>query len=132
MLSRSHPGSTDFWDGNWLRTPLSGTLGGFRFEVAQAQPRADEIARFAKALIALHESLIGEARLESLEDWVNLTITGDGSGRLDVAGTVRDDAGSGNALRFGLDGYDQSFLPPLIADLTDVLAVFPVLGRPTR
>jgi hypothetical protein len=31
---------------------------------------------------------------------------------------------------FGLDGYDRSFLPPLIADLTDLLAVFPVLGRP--
>jgi hypothetical protein len=46
VLSRSHPGSSDFWDGNWLRTPLSGSLGGFRFEVAQAQLRADVLAVF--------------------------------------------------------------------------------------
>lgn len=63
----------------------------------------------------------------SMEDWVDLTISGDGSGRLDVSGLVMDRPG-GNELRFRIDDFDQSFLPPLLADLNGALAAYPVVG----
>lgn len=127
ILGRAHPGFTDFWDGNWLRTPMAGWFGRFRFDIADAMLRADEIAAFAAGLAVLRERRSGRARLMSMEDWVDLTISGDGSGRLDVSGLVMDRPG-GNELRFRIDDFDQSFLPPLLADLDEALAAYPVVG----
>lgn len=129
--SRSHPSATDFWDGGWLRTPITGSIGGFLIRVPDAQLRSDELQEFMNQLRALHQQLTGTARLRSMEDWLDLTITGDGSGRLTVEGAVSDCPGVGNTLSFNINGYDQTFLPDLLAQLDEVMASYPVPGRTT-
>ena len=85
IVSRMHPGADDYWDGNWLVSPVEVRVGGFTGRVA-AGLRAEELARLREGLEALYASLEGEARLESLEDWVTLTCRGDGKGHVDVRG----------------------------------------------
>ena len=131
VRSRSHPSATDFWDGGWLRTPITGSIGGFLIRVSDAQLRSNELQEFMNQLHALHQQLTGTARLQSLEDWLDLTITGDGSGRLAVEGAVSDYPGTGNTLSFTINGYDQTFLPDLLAQLNEVMSRYPVPGRTT-
>ena len=128
-LGRSHPEWTDFWDGNWLRTPITGSFGGFRFEEPDAQLRATEIRSFAQQLKALSARLAGQAHLSSIEDWIELSVNGDGSGRLHVTGAVRDS--SSNSLQFVIPDFDQSFLAPLLGELDLLVSAFPVLGSPS-
>jgi hypothetical protein len=128
IVSRMHPGADDYWDGNWLVSPVEVRVGGFTGRVA-AGLRAEELARLREGLEALYASLEGEARLESLEDWVTLTCRGDGKGHVDVRGTVVDRPGVGNTLEFRL-ALDQTQLPPIIDQLRAVEHTFPVLGQP--
>jgi hypothetical protein len=129
VLGRLHPNSDDFWDGNWLATPIEVSVGKFRGTVG-ASLRADELRRFRDAVERLHATLEGEAVLESMEEWLTLRLTAAGSGRLQVQGTVLDRAGDGNRLTFKIDGLDQSYLPGIVDSLDDVDTFFPVLGSP--
>src|SRR6266481_9165431 len=71
VLGRLHPGADDFWDGNWLATPIKAAVGGFQATVG-ASLRADELQTFRDALKGLHSALNGEAVLESMEKWLTL------------------------------------------------------------
>ncbi len=88
VRSRRDPSASDFWDGGWLRTPISRSIGGVHVGVPEAQLRGDELGEFVNELRELHRWLTGTVRLGSLVDWLDLTIAGDGSGRLAVEGTV--------------------------------------------
>ncbi|MHB1498853.1 MAG: WapI family immunity protein [Acidimicrobiales bacterium] len=91
--------------------------------------RVDELARFRKQLQDLYRTLEGEARLESIEDWLNIVATGDGLGHVNVVGSAMDEPGMGNELRFRLQ-LDQTYLPAIIDSLLEVEAAFPILGKP--
>jgi len=129
VLGRLHPGADDFWDGNWLATPIEATVGGFQGRVG-ASLRADELQAFRDALQGLHSALNGEAVLESMEKWLTLRVAATSRGRLEVQGTLLDRAGDGNQLIFKIEGLDQSFLPRIIDSLEEVNTFFPVLGSP--
>ncbi|MEP6559473.1 MAG: hypothetical protein ABJD68_00155 [Nakamurella sp.] len=127
---RMHEGFSDYWDGNWLLTQISGEVNGFRFDVAAAL-RSDEIKRFRQGVEQLSEAGSGQARLSSMEEWIDLVLTGDGSGRLEVTAFI---SGSRrhrrNPPRFVFEIDGQSFLPALLAELAVVESRFPVLGSP--
>jgi hypothetical protein len=89
VLGRVHPGADDFWDGNWLATPIEVTVGGFQGTVG-ASLRAEELQAFRDALKGLHSELKGEAVLESMEKWLTLRIAATSRGRLEVQGTLLD------------------------------------------
>jgi hypothetical protein len=127
VLGRLHPGSDDFWDGNWLATPIKAAVGGFRATVG-ASLRADELQTLLDALKGLHSALNGEAVLESMEKWLTLRMAATNRGRLEVKGTLLDRAGDGNQLTFRIDGLDQSYLPNIIDSLEGATKLFPVLG----
>lgn len=129
VLGRLHPGSDDFWDGNWLATPIDVVVGKFRGTIG-ASLRADELQRFREAIEKLHASLDGDAVLESMEDWISLKVTAEPSGGLVMTGTIVDRLGDGNRLTFRIDGVDQSYLPAIIDALDEVETFFPVLGSP--
>lgn len=129
VLGRMHAGADDFWDGNWLVTPVEFVLGGFNGEVVAAL-RAEELHSFKDALEAVYASLEGEAVLESMETWLTVRVAIDRLGGLLIAGRIRDRLGSGNELTFKIDGLDQSDLPAVVEALDEVQSLFPVLGTP--
>jgi len=128
VMSRMHPGATDYWDGNWLISPIEVTVGGFHAEI-DAGLRIDELVRFREALEQLSSSLDGEASLDSMEGWIRLLVTADQRGRLQVTGKVVDQPGSANTLTFTIDGLDQTYLPAVISGLAAAEAKFPVLEQ---
>jgi hypothetical protein len=103
--------------------------GAFRGFVSAAL-RADELQSFRDAIKRLDDSLQGEAVLSSMEDWLNLRITVDRAGHLEVSGNVSDRPGVGNQLTFTIDGLDQSYLRHVLEGLDAILAAFPVVGSP--
>ena len=77
VLGRMHQGAVDYSDGNWLISPIQVSVGDFTGWV-QAGLRAEELRTFRQELETLYETLEGEARLHSLEDWISLVCKGDG------------------------------------------------------
>lgn len=127
VLGRMHPEQDDFWDGNWLISPITVAVGGFTGSVA-AGLRIDELAAFRRGLEKLHADLDGEARLDSMETWIHLSATADDRGHITVKGDVMDRPGIGNTLSFELE-LDQSYLPDIIAALASIEQRYPVLGQ---
>jgi hypothetical protein len=129
VLGRLHPGADDFWDGNWLATPIEAVVGKFQGKVG-ASLRADELRSFREALRVLNATLNGEAVLKSMEEWLTLRIAAASRGRLEVTGMLLDRPGDGNQLIFKIDDLDQTYLPRIIDSLDEVETFFPVLGSP--
>lgn len=124
------PESTDYWDGNWVYATVRIRVGAFRSEY-EALLRTDEIARLRSGIAELHAELKGTASFESMEEWLRMTVDGDGRGHFVAKCDARDQPGTGNMLRFELR-FDQTELPPILASLDAALAAFPVKGRPDR
>ncbi|MBO4271418.1 hypothetical protein GSF24_12380 [Microbispora triticiradicis] len=128
VLGRMHPDCTDFWDGNWLTSPIHVRVGGFTAEV-DAALRAEELHDFRVTLERIYAEVRGSATLSSLEHWIELTVECHPTGSLSIAGTVADHPGMRNTLRFEIDGLDQTDIPELVGALVAVEKRFPVLGR---
>ncbi|WP_406628851.1 hypothetical protein [Amycolatopsis sp. WGS_07] len=128
VRGRMHPGADDFWDGNWLVSPIEIVSGGFSARLG-AGLRANELREFRAELAACGESG-GSARLTSLEDWLDLTVTVGADGRVEAEGVAVADHSSGNRLLFRIEGIAYSQLAEAVAALDAVDAEFPVLGRP--
>jgi hypothetical protein len=129
VTRREFPESTDYWDGNWVYATVRIRVGAFRGEY-EALLRTDEIARLRSGIAQLHAELKGTANFESMEEWLRMTVDGDGRGHFVARCEARDQPGTGNTLRFELR-FDQTELPRGIAALDAVLAAFPVKGTPT-
>ena len=124
-----HPRASDYWDGNWLITDIVVEVGSFHGEL-RAALRADELQRFRRQLEELYRTVSGTARLESMEDWIDLVVKVDAFGHVTIDGQLQDRAGAGNRLAFEIGNLDQSDLPPLIEGLVATEAAYPVLGAP--
>ena len=124
-----HPGTNDFDDGNWLMTRVGIRARGFSGRYA-ASLRAEEFVDFLDAVRRLSETLDGEAVFTTMEEQLRVAIRRVGSlGGLEVVGVALDAAGWGNRLVFKLAEFDQSDLPPLVAQLEALVEAFPVIGR---
>src|SRR5437868_947757 len=62
-----------------------------------------------------------------MEDWLALSITGDGLGHFSADCVARDQSGIGNKLAFKLT-FDQTELPGMLRELDELLRLFPVRG----
>ncbi len=125
---RSLPHSSDYWDGNWLTCTAEVAVGAFRGSLNRLL-RNEEVGRFLDRIVVLQERLLGETLFDTLEGWFDLRVVGDGRGHMEARGQLCDDPVRGNVLEFRLH-LDQTYLPPLIAQLRSVLETFPVVGRP--
>jgi hypothetical protein len=128
-LGRMHGSASDYWDGNWLVTPVEIVAGGFTGEIP-ANLRAEEFRVFRAELERLYADLHGAATLKSMEDWLHLTVTAESRGLISVTGRAIDAHGSGNQLTFRIRGLDQSYLPSIIDALLALEDAFPVVGTP--
>lgn len=126
VRARMHPDSDDYWDGNWLISPITAHLGGFTAHLG-AGLRVDELQRFRHGLERMNLELRGEATLHSIEYWIALTVTCRPNGALAVAGQLDD--GHGNNLRFDVADLDQTDLPEMISALSSIEHAYPLLGQ---
>jgi hypothetical protein len=129
VVGRMHPEAQDYWDGNWLITPIRLHVGGFSGTLA-AGLRGEELARFREELEGVYANVAGMATLTSIEDWLTLRVNCRRTGSLEVTGEACDQPGTGNRLEFAVEGMDQTYLPPLIEALRQCEQHYPVLGRP--
>jgi hypothetical protein len=82
--------SDDFWDGNWLVTPIEIAAGAWRGAI-RGDLRADELRRFRLELQDIYVNLSGTATLESLDAWITLTVQCESNGALKVEGVADDE-----------------------------------------
>lgn len=125
---RSLPHATDYWDGNWLACTAEVAAGAFRGSLDRLL-RNEDIGRFYDRVAELYERLSGEALFDTLDGWFDLRLIGDGRGHIEARGRLCDDPVHGNVLEFRLF-FDQTYLPPLMAQLRDAMEAFPVVGKP--
>jgi hypothetical protein len=123
ILGRSHPDARDRWDGNWVRAAVEVAAGGFRGEVG-GDLRAEELASFHRDIARLTESIAGDARFTTMEDWLSIVVIGDRHGHVELTCEVCDQAGVGNTLAFRL-ALDQTYLRPMVDQLGLAVSEFP-------
>jgi hypothetical protein len=128
LHGRSLPHATDYWDGNWLACTADVAAGAFRGSLDRLL-RNEDIIRFHDRVAELYERLTGEAVFDTAEGWFDLRLIGDGRGHIDARGQLCDDPVHGNVLEFRLF-FDQTYLPPLLAQLRAAMQRFPVVGSP--
>ena len=127
-LRRAHPQCADYWDGNWVESSVDVSVGAFTGKY-KACLRTDEFKSFRDGLDSLYKTLKGKASFASMEDWVEIQVTGDGLGHFRAVCTLRDAAGVGNTLRFDLQ-FDQTELAVMLKSLIRIDESYPVIGQP--
>ncbi|MDX2051867.1 MAG: hypothetical protein SFV15_05700 [Polyangiaceae bacterium] len=125
---RSRGDALDYWDGNWIDCTVVVAAGGFRGEYV-ACLRAEEFVSFRRDLERLYAELRGQGQFRSMEEWVTLDFAGDGRGTFRGTCRLRDRAGDGNLLEFGIE-FDQTDVPAMVRDLKEIEEAFPVVGDP--
>lgn len=124
---RQFPEAQDQWDGNWLNVTVHCGHSGASVWATGAILDSIGLVRFRNDLERLHQSLSGEAVLESHEPNVRLRVaSSDGAGHLLVRAEITPDhLAQGHWFEFEID---QSYLPAAVAQLNSVLTEFPVKG----
>ena len=130
VFGRTHPSCDDYWDGNWLSVDIHVSSGAFTEHITHdVCLRTTEFKSFLTQIEPLYESLKGTAEYASLEDWIKITIRGDGLGHFIAEGFVIDNHCEGNKLNFSIH-FDQTSLPQTISNLKGLLEKYPVVGKP--
>lgn len=125
--NRQFPGAQDKWDGNWLNvTAHCGHAGGSVWATGAILDTIG-LLRFRDELERLHQTLSGEAVLESHEPNLVVRVSAtDSAGHLRMRVEVTPNhLAQGHWFEIEID---QSYLPSAVAQLTSLLAAFPVKG----
>ena len=128
ITGRSHPGSQDYWDGNWVNADIEIDAGGFHGRYG-AYLRAEELKDFRNALSLLYSFDSKEAKFETMEEQLSIHITGNGLGHYTAECEALDQAGIGNRLIFSLE-FDQTEIPEMLKALDAFVKEYPVKGMP--
>ena len=124
---REFPALTDYWDGNWVCATITIAAGALHGDF-EALLRAEEFVRFRDQLRRLHDDLSGQARFDTMEEWLSIELEGDGKGHF-RADCVAVDTGSGANLVFAIE-IDQTELPEIERGLDAITKAFPIVGAP--
>jgi hypothetical protein len=127
ILNYQFPNATEYWDSSWLNTTIQIKVGAFSAKYS-AQLQTIDFSSFEKELKRLYTDLNGVTQFYSIENWLNLKFKGDGIGHFEVRGTACDFPGTGNTLKFNFE-IDQTYIPILLNQLSNILEKFPVKGK---
>ncbi len=127
VKNREYPLSSDYWDGNWVKSIINVSAGGFTGKV-RASLRSEEFVEFMNELSMLYKELSGQAHFTTMEKWLSITVVGDGLGHFEAQCKLSDNApvGGGNTLYFTLH-FDQTFIPGMLDGLNRIVTAFPVI-----
>ena len=131
VLGREFENSDDYWDGNWLRMKARIAAVGAMVETEGPFLRIDELSDFLAQLESAVQTLSGEARLETLEPNLKVTVAFiDALGHAEVRVDVTPDQ-LVQQHRF-IDGTNQSYLQKTVRQLRAVLRDYPLRGETRR
>ncbi len=128
VFGYAYPGSVDYWDGNWLKARVRAKTEGFVADYP-LMIRAEEVLAFLEELRLLYKDLRGEARFDTLEGQLYLSLKiVDALGYVEVRVEARHPIGTGAELDFGFV-TDQTFLYGTLREVEEVANTFPVRGE---
>jgi hypothetical protein len=124
---RQFPDATDRWDGNWLNVVVHCGADGASVWAKGAILDTLALSRFRDDIDRIYRTLAGEAVLDSDEPNIKAHVkSNDKAGHLRIRVELTPDHRlQGHWFEFEAD---QTYLPPLIAQLDTVLKTFPVRG----
>jgi hypothetical protein len=96
----------------WVHATVSLELGAWKGRYA-AQFHIDDFSHFASGVAALSSSLEGEALLSSMDGYLEVRLTGDGKGHVEVKGEAWDRPRWGTHLEFEF-AIDQTYLSAIL------------------
>jgi hypothetical protein len=112
----------DYGDG-WFSINVDLAVGAFRASYS-ADFSSNAFSEFHRDLEQLSRAGAGSAMFTSLENQLELSLSDNASGQIEVRGEAMDSAGTGNRLSFQLH-IDQTYLPAIINDLRNALQQYP-------
>jgi len=128
VIGRTHPESTDYWDGNWIDAKLKVEIPGYLVEFV-ANLRTDELRGFLDELKIMYKTLKGKVELDNMDEYIHFECEINNLGHIRWIGKTCYPPGYGAELTFEFQS-NQSYLEQIIRELDAILAVFPVIGNP--
>ena len=122
-----YPNAEQVWDSYWLKSDVIIKAGAFSGNY-EADFMSVDFAKFKKELEYLYDHLDSTATFEGLEQYLTITLKGDGLGHLEGLCQASDKPGwMPNDLEFYLN-IDQTHIPGLIRQLDNIIKEFPELS----
>ena len=122
------PDVDEYWDANWPNVRAEVELPGQSWvKAAGAFVMTAELARFRDELRMVYEQLDGEAGLWTIEPELKVRLTAQPNGGLEVEISLTPNQMTQEHTFFV--ALDQSYLPPVINQINDILNRFPVRGE---
>ncbi len=122
-----YPNSESDWDRNWIGSIVTVKAGGFSGKF-NANLMTIDFENFKQNLTQLYDKLDETVIFNSLEDFVEIKISGDGVGHLEARCELMDNSDPRNILRFNIY-FDQTQIPEWIKQLERITKEFPTIGR---
>ena len=124
----AYPDAEDcYWDGNWIACDVAAALPGFDASCKVAI-RTEEFEAFLLGVDRLANARGGKARLQNMDDTIELSLQLDKTGRLAWTGRLKVPSGRHTMLSFGFLAARES-LPELLREVRGVLDAYPHRGR---
>ena len=125
---RAIPDASDYWDGNWLTVRATMQVGQSSVTTEGSILMTTDFERFRSELSRMHETLRGQASLSGYEPNLKVALRAGSLGQIGGQVEITPDQLS-ESHRFDF-GFDQTYLPRLIAACEAILERFPVIGQP--
>jgi len=118
--------SRDYYDNNWINSIVFIKCGQFQGEFS-AQFMTEDFERFKQELKSLYTDLASPAHFTTIEEQLELIVTGDGRGHIEMQITACDKVADGAELQYTMS-FDQTILKPVIEQLQIITKKFPIRG----
>ncbi|WP_068074602.1 WapI family immunity protein [Novosphingobium lentum] len=127
---REYPAASDYFDGNWLTVRARMEASGAYVECGGPVLMTTDIKQFRDELLAMVDTLSGEATLKGLEPAISVVLTMQRLGRVEGLIELTPDHLNQHH-RFTVEA-DQSYLPELVRSCDAMLERFPIVDATAR
>lgn len=121
---RQFPEAMDYWDGNWLRATAYCEYPGASVWVRGSILHLGELVSLREDCERLYATLQGTAKLDCIEPNLNVTLTMERFGKLQVRIEITpDELVQTHAF---LDSLDQTYLPGIVRQCDAIFETLPI------
>lgn len=118
------PDRNDYWDADWLQVSVYCSAIGSSVFVSGPIIHLSELKTWTLAAMEMFRTLTGEANLECMEPELRVRLKAQSLGRIDMQVEISPDClMQEHKYYFEID---QSYLPNLITECSNILAAFPL------